>query len=85
MPEGVTGRINHVEIIDNQIQRYKFEGIMLNDGIGEKNNSVEEVRIENNTIASLDPSKGLALFIIGGRGDTCKRISQSNAITQLVI
>lgn len=85
MPERATGRISHVDISDNQIQGYKFEGIMLNGGIGERDNLVEDVRIENNTITSLDPTKGLALFIIGGGGDTCKRISQNNTIMQLVI
>jgi hypothetical protein len=85
MPEGATGRISHVNITGNQIQGYKFEGIMLVGGVGERNNLVEDVRIENNTITSLDPAKGLALFIIGGGGDTCKRISQNNTIMHLVI
>ncbi len=85
MPEGATGRISHVKITGNQIQGYKFEGIMLNGGIGEKDNLVEDVRIESNIISSLDPAKGLALFIISGGGDTCKRISQNNVIMQLVI
>ncbi len=58
---------------------------MLNSGIGESNNLVEDVLIKSNEITSLDPAKGLALFIIGGGGDMCKRTSQKNAIMQLVI
>jgi hypothetical protein len=85
MPVGATGRISHVKITENLIQGYKFEGIMLNSGIGESNNLVEDVLIKSNEISSLDPAKGLALFIIGGGGDMCKRTSQKNAIMQLVI
>lgn len=84
-PKGATGRISNIRIHDNQILDYKWEGIDMFAGVGESDNLIEDVAIENNTFTALDITKGQSLFIYAGGCSGCKRASERNKITGLVI
>jgi hypothetical protein len=84
-PNGATGRISQVWIHDNQILDYKWEGIDIFAGVGEDDNLIEDVVIEDNTFTALDITKGQAIFIYAGGCSGCTRLSNGNQIVDLVI
>lgn len=84
-PTGATGRISQVWIHANQILDYKWEGMDIFAGVGESNNLIEDVVIEDNTFTALDITKGQALFIYAGGCSGCTRPSDGNQILGLVI
>jgi hypothetical protein len=83
---GETGRLTNIRILSNNLLDFKFDGLDLFGGSGASGNRVEDVRIEQNVIRSIDPLKGVALNIYaGGCSSFCTRPSERNEITDLVI
>lgn len=84
-PTGSNGSIEHVWIHANQILDYKWEGIDIFTGVGESDNLINDVVIEDNTFTALDITKGQAIFIYAGGCSGCTRPSDNNQILDLVI
>lgn len=84
-PVGATGRITNVWIHYNQILDYKWEGIDIFAGMGESNNLIEDVMIEDNIFTAFDIAKGQAFFVYAGGCSGCERASDNNQILNLVI
>ncbi|MBN1437856.1 MAG: hypothetical protein JW929_00470 [Anaerolineales bacterium] len=82
---GETGRPANIRILSNQLPDFQFEGISLFGGEGAGDNRVDGVRIEANTIASKDITKGVAFFVYGGGCSGRGVVSERNQITRLVI